>query len=177
MEWIQNVEEARMHVEEILKNEVDTEEAGIEMDAEKEQDILDCLDEGEDEDPLYHHLNPEGFLDNPCPINSNKLCKQLQLEEKEVLETRTQKLDGDQRKGVDMAIEFARDTIKASKHPNKAPKAPKLIITGGAGAGKSTVINVLSQWFHRILQKPGDDPDCPCIMKTATSGALVQQVC
>ena len=89
MEWIQNVEEARMHMEEILKNEVDTEEAGIEMDAEKEQDILDCLDEGEDEDPLYHHLNPEGFLDNPCPINSNKLCKQLQLEEKEVVETRT----------------------------------------------------------------------------------------
>ena len=171
MEWIQNVEEARMHVEEVLNNEMDTEEAGVAMDAEQEQDILDCADEGEEDDPLYQHLNPEGFLDNPCPMNNNQLCKQLQLEKTEILNNKTQQLDENQRKVVDIAIQFARDIVKASKWPNKSPKAPKLIITGGAGAGKSTVIDVLSQWFHRILQKPGDDPDCPFIIKTATTGA------
>jgi GTPase SAR1 family protein len=46
----------------------------------------------------------------------------------------------------------------------------KILITGGAGAGKSTVIHVLSQWLHRILQKPGDDPDSPYVIKTATTG-------
>ena len=107
MEWIQNVEEARMHVEELLKNEVDTEEVGVGMDAENEQDILDCADEGEEEDPLYHHLNPEGLLDNPCPINNTKLCKQLQLETTGILETKTQQLHEDQRMVVDIAIQFA----------------------------------------------------------------------
>ena len=98
MEWIQNVEEARLQVEKILTDEVDTEEAGKAMDAEKEQEILDCIEEGEEEDPMYQHLNPEGFLDNTCPMDSNKLCKQLQLEKIEVLERKTQQLDGDQRK-------------------------------------------------------------------------------
>ena len=141
------------------------------MDAENEQNILDCAEEGEEEDPLYQHINPEGFLHNPCPINNNQLCKQLQLDETEILNNKTQQLDEDQRRVVDIGIQFARDTVKSSKWPNKSPKAPKLIITGGAGAGKSTVINVVCQWFHRILQKPGDDPDCPFIIKTATTGA------
>ena len=49
MEWIENVEEARMYVEEALANEKDTIEVGNEMDAEKEQDILDFELEGEEE--------------------------------------------------------------------------------------------------------------------------------
>ena len=57
MEWISNVEEARVFVEETLANQVDTEEVGGEMDAEKELDILDCLEEGDEEDPIYEHLN------------------------------------------------------------------------------------------------------------------------
>ena len=128
MEWIQNVEEARIHVEETLKNEINEEITGVEMDAENEQDILDCQDQGEEEDPLYSHLNPEGFLEKPC--SNNRLCKQLQLEESEALITKTQLLDENQRKVLDIAIQFARDIVKASKCPNTAAEAPKLIITG-----------------------------------------------
>ena len=57
------------------------------------------------------------------------------------------------------------------KPPNVAPEAPKLVVTGGAGSGKSTVIEVIAQWVHRILQKPGDDPESPYVVKTATTGA------
>ena len=45
------------------------------------------------------------------------------------------------------------------------------MVTGGAGSGKSTVIEILCQWIHKILQKPGDDPNYPYVMKTATTGA------
>ena len=42
MEWLEEVEEARSNVEETLKNRENTEEAGIEMDAENEQEVDDC---------------------------------------------------------------------------------------------------------------------------------------
>ena len=172
MEWISNVEETRIFVEETMNNQVDTDAVGKEIDAEKELDIIDCLEEGDKEDPIYQHLNPDG-ISNPSSLETlgNKLCKQIQIEEMVVLLEKTQKLDEDQRNVLDIAIKFARDTVKASKSPSSAPLAPKLIITGGAGAGKSTLINVLSQWLVLILQKPGDDPESPYVVKTATTGA------
>ena len=42
---------------------------------------------------------------------------------------------------------------------------------GGAGAGKSTVIECLSQWVHRILIKAGDDQNSPYVLKAGTTGA------
>ena len=151
MEWIQNVEEARMYVEETLNNEVNTDETGNEVDAEKEHDILECLDQGDEDDPQYQHLNPDGLIENPFPnYFGNRICKQIQLKESEVLERKTKSLDKNQRKVQDIAIKYARDTVKACKNPNRAPEAPKLIVTGGAGAGKSTVINVVTQWIHKI---------------------------
>ena len=75
MEWISNVEEARVFVEETMANQVDTEEVGGEMDAEKELHILNCLEEGDKEDPVYEHLNPDGIADPPCiDTLGNKFC-------------------------------------------------------------------------------------------------------
>ena len=172
MEWLEDVEEARMYVEESLKNEIETEDTGIDLDAEKEQEIDDCEEEGDVEDPQYSHLNPDEFLKNHGASNIGvKITNQLILLESVILDEKTQRLDEWQRKVVDIGIQFARDTVKARKPPNRTPDAPRLVVTGGAGAGKSTVIEVLCQWVHRILQKQGDDPDCPHILKTATTGA------
>ena len=60
--------------------------------------------------------------------------------------------------------------MKARKEGNSHPKAPLLMVHGGAGAGKSTVIKILAQWSQKILQKEGDDIDCPCVIKTAFTG-------
>ena len=46
----------------------------------------------------------------------------------------------------------------------------------GAGSGKSTVINILKQWVHRILQTEGDCPDCPYVMVTAPTGTAAANV-
>ena len=155
-----------------MREQEDTEDAGNEMDAEKEQEIDDCEEEGIVEDPIYSHLNPEGILESPFAGNiGSTMTKKLIIQETEVLEDKTQKLDQWQRKVIDTGIKYARDTVKSRKAPNKAPSAPKLVVTGGAGSGKSTVIEILCQWIHKILQKPGDDPDCPHILKTATTGA------
>ena len=80
-------------------------------------------------------------------------------------------MDRNQRRTLDIGLKYARDIIKARNHENELPEAPCVIILGGAGSGKSTVINCLIQWVHKNLQKPGDEPQTPYILPTATTGA------
>ena len=53
MEWLEDVEEGRYFVEETMKNQIETGEIGEALDAENEQDIEDCEEEGIEADPLY----------------------------------------------------------------------------------------------------------------------------
>ena len=50
------------------------------------------------------------------------------------------------------------------------------MVHGGAGSGKSTVINAVAKWTHHILQRPGDDPDCPYVCISAYTGAAACNV-
>ena len=47
--------------------------------------------------------------------------------------------------------------VKARREGNSPPPATLLMVHGGAGAGKSTVIKVLAQLTQKILQKEGDE--------------------
>ena len=47
---------------------------------------------------------------------------------------------------------------------------------GGAGSGKSTVINVLKQWLHLILRKEGDNPELPYVIVVAPTGTAAANV-
>ena len=47
---------------------------------------------------------------------------------------------------------------------------------GGAGSGKSTVINILKQWMQFILESPGDSSDCPYILVTAPTGTAAANI-
>ena len=71
---------------------------------------------------------------------------------------------------------FSKDLVKSLNKKVKLPKPPKLLIHGGAGCGKSTVINVLKQWVHLILQRPGDNPDLPYVLVTAPTGTAASNV-
>ena len=66
---------------------------------------------------------------------------------------------------------YAKNLVKGQKKGNFVSSAPRVIVVGGAGSGKSTVIHVLTQWVHKTLRKSGDDPQCPYILNTATTGA------
>ena len=50
------------------------------------------------------------------------------------------------------------------------------MVHGGAGCGKTTVINVLKQWVHQILQRPGDHPDHPYVLVTAPTGTAAANI-
>jgi hypothetical protein len=50
------------------------------------------------------------------------------------------------------------------------------MVNGGAGSGKSSVINILKQWVHTILRKPGDNPNHPYVLVAAPTGTAAANV-
>ena len=142
MEWIEDVEEARYFVEEAMKNEVDLEETGENLDPEKHQEDIECDNEGLEDDEKYSHLDPEGLKDLDFPDTANWYRK-LELLDTATLETETRKLDRWQRKVLDNGILFSRSVKKFENGFNKVPTPENLVVIGGAGAGKSTVIKCL----------------------------------
>ena len=50
------------------------------------------------------------------------------------------------------------------------------MIQGGAGAGKSAVIDILAQRMDKILRKSGDNPDHPYIIKSAFTGTAAANI-
>ena len=166
MEWLEDVEEARFFVEEVSKNNLDLEETGENMDPEKQREDVECEMEGIEEDENYIHLDPEGLKDIVIP-NSANWCKKLVLLEEGDLMSKTCRLDKWQMKVVNRGIAFARDLKKFHNGFDRLPTSPTVVSIGGAGAGKSTVIECLTQWVHRILTKAGDDPNSPIILKSS----------
>ena len=64
----------------------------------------------------------------------------------------------------------------SQQRKNLPPSSLNVIVHGGAGTGKSTVINILKQWCHLILQQPGDDPDYPYVIVAAPTGTAAANV-
>ena len=145
-------------------------EVGDVLDAENKLENLDCAEEGIDADPMYEHLDRGDHSENEF-LPSNNWCKRIDLKDNEQLSMEAQNLDRYQRKTLDIGLKYAREVVKARNHDNELPEAPNVIVLGGAGSGKSTVINCLTQWVHKNLQKPGDEPQAPYILPTATTGA------
>ena len=50
------------------------------------------------------------------------------------------------------------------------------MVHGGAGAGKSTVINILAMYTQKILKQEGDNPDQPYVIKTAFTGCAASNI-
>ena len=166
MEWMEDVEEARYFVEEVMKNDVDVQEIGEEIDAGKEQNDIDCDLEGIEDDEKYIHLDTEGLKELNFPTSGNWFRK-LELMDIKELEQQTCRLDEWQRKVIDVGLKF----VKGLKKMSYSQKPENVVVIGGAGSGKSTVIECLAQWCQRYLLKSGDDPNSPYILKAATTGA------
>ena len=53
---------------------------------------------------------------------------------------------------------------------------PLLVVQGGAGSGKSSVIECMSQHMEKILRSPGDNPNHPYILKCAFTGTAAANI-
>ena len=174
-EHLESVIESRMQVEETLKllrAEELLGDAGRRLDPTGEQDNEDCNTE-EVDDPTFAFVNPD-FLDLP-PEGSpkepvyEKMFKPVVIENNLVELTR--RMDKDQMLVLNKIIEYCYALVQTANFNTPRPTPPRLMVHGGAGAGKSSVIAVISMWVQKILQKPGDDPLHPYVLKVAPTGA------
>ena len=169
MEHLEHVEEAREYVEK--SNKLDLEETGAELDPDHEQEE-DELEDGEVEHPEYEHLNPGE------EEQARDLCiyRKIDVPEWNELKETTLGLDPWQRRVVDEAVKFARDIIKSENPVNRRPNPPHLMVHGGAGSGKTTVIRAVVSHVERILRKDGDESGLPYIIKCAPTGAAASLI-
>ena len=88
----------------------------------------------------------------------------------------TKNMDEDQKMVLDKAVHFAIKIKKYRKNKNSPVAPPPLVVQGGAGFGKSTVYNTVSQHVEMMLREAGDDPDHPYILKLAYIQVQRQQI-
>ena len=174
MEHLEAVEEARYYVDEMVK-ELALEKTSIALDPANDQDNIECKDEGHENHPHYDHIDPDQLeIHDSLPVIS--LYKKIALLPILELQENTRALDAYQRMVIDIGIKYAKDLVKCRKDGNKPPIAPLLIVSGGAGSGKSTVITILAQWIQLILQKEGDHTAKPCVIKTSFTGTAASNI-
>jgi hypothetical protein len=177
MEHLESVEEARYNLQEAEKK-LDLERIGMILDSTLHQDNAECQEEGLEEHPDYLHLDPEdmGMVDEENAQQARSTYKAIEIPDGDVLRMATRTLDEQQQMVLDIGIKYAKDIVKARKDGNAVPEPPMLMVHGGAGAGKSTVINLLAPWVQSILLKAGDDPDCPYVIKCAFTGTAAANI-
>ena len=102
--------------------------------------------------------------------------KQIEIPDDEELKKRTRRLDKWQKEVLNLGIRFAKDIVKGRRHGNPPAKPVLVMVHGGAGAGKSSVIDVLAPWTQKILQQEGDGIECPCVIKAAFTGTAASNI-
>ena len=176
MEFLEGVQEARYYVEQ-AKKELDLEETEERLDAMGVQDNEDCDELGEQEHPDYQHcVAGDGeFGEDQAPARS--MFRSIDIPNDDELKQKMRSLDPYQKEVVNIGIKYFKDVVKARDNPgNPHPEAPLVMVHGGAGAGKSTSINVLAMFGEKILRKEGDSLSQPYIMKTAFTGCAAANI-
>ena len=177
MPFSQGVETARHYVQQAMNEESKTKSnVGDHLDPELEKEKLENEDGEELPHPDYVQINPDDLDMENNMTQIRKLIRTIELKSADDMLKDARNLDRFQKVVLHIAIKFVQDLKLARKGKIPFPMAPLLMVHGGAGSGKSTVIHVMSQYIHKILQKEGDDPDCPYILLAAFTGAAASNI-
>ena len=123
--------------------------------------IEDCQESEEIPHPDFIQLNPDQLeMDNNVK-QVKRTFRNIEIKTADERLEEARQLDQFQKKALTVAVDFAVDIIISRKGKIPYPKAPFMMVHGGAGSGKSTLINFISQHVHHILRRDGDDPECP----------------
>ena len=81
------------------------------------------------------------------------------------------KMMSGKRVALNVIIKYCRELAMMRRTGNWKPvKAPLLTIIGGAGTGKSMLINTISLWIQKLLSSSGDDISSPYLIRAAPTG-------
>lgn len=148
MPHLDTVIEAREQAEQFISN------IGDDLDGNKKQENEEAMEEGEQEHPDMAVKHPSGlFSDDHDSTSGDQTFRRIDLQNDNELHSKIKTLDIDQRAVLDKGLQFARQYQRARKHGDPWPTPPLLIVHGGAGSGKSHIIDVLSQMLNKNIQK------------------------
>ena len=180
MPFLESVEEAQLMYEQSKDDEEDVlDDIGAELDPENEQEVGEVEDEGILEHPEYAHLDPDEVDDNAGGNDDGKFAfKTINIPDPDVQLHQARKLDCWQKEVLRLGVGYCRQIVKYRRngHEDEKPVPPLVMVHGGAGSGKSTVIHLLSVMMQKILQQPGDDPTHPCVLLTSFTGAAAANI-
>ena len=177
MPFAQGVETAKHFVEEAKKIDKNAAKSVTDdLDPQLEQEILECQD-GEDLfHPDFSHLNPDELDFKNDLTQVKKSIRNIEIKTSDEILEESPNLDKFQKMVLHVAIKFAQHLRMSRKGKIASPEGPLMMVHGGAGSGKSTVINVISQYIHKILRKDGDDPDCHYVLLAAFTGSAASNI-
>ena len=180
MEHLQGVDEARMYVESTQK-ELNLKTIGGDLDSylEQENDMDDRDYDVPDE--RFEFLDSDNSnlkLDTcsktvPTPVYES-MFRPIFVPDN--INEKTRKLDPDQRLVLNKVIEYCYRLVQCRKYKTSLPQPLLLMVHGGAGAGKSSLIRLIAEWVQKIMEKPGDHPFHPYIIKTAPTGTAANLI-
>ena len=116
-------------------------------------------------------MDPDNFDLQENANKSKRTFRSIEMKTLDEILEEARYLDKFQKKVLHIALKYAQDIKIYSKGKSPNPQAPLLMVHGGAGSGKSALINVISQYVHHIMRRDGDDPDCPYVLLSACTGA------
>ena len=165
---------------EMVENfEYDINEIGVTVDVDGEQAV--DPDEVAELAEEYRGLDPDGFEVNQdqSDIRSNPIpfFRAPPVLDMDTLVEKTRKLVWEQMLVLQIVISYCRDLAMIHKTGRPMPvEPPLLIVHGGAGTGKSMLINLLSLWVQKILTVSGDDPCSPYLILAAPTGMAASNI-
>jgi DNA replication protein DnaC len=177
MPYTDGVEEARHYVQEAMNEERTTvNDIGDELDPEQEKEIMECDDGEEILHPDFVQVNPDEMEFENNVKQVKRTLRRIEVKTADEILKEARNLDACQKRALHVALNFAQDVIISRKGKIPYPGAPFMMVHGGAGSGKSTLINVISQHFHHIMLRDGDDLDCPYVLLSAYTGTAAANV-
>ena len=178
MPFTQGVEEARHYVQQAMEdNPQKSNTIGDELDVEMEKEIQECEDfVGNDDHPDFIHLNPDEFEVDSNIAQVRKSFREIEIRTADEILREARGLDEYQKKGLNIIVDYIQDILISRKGKLPFPAAPLLIVNGGAGSGKSTLISAISQYAHYTLRRDGDDPNCPNVLLGAYTGGAASNI-
>ncbi len=168
-----NIEEARATVQNLPDQRVH--HIGDTIDPTNEQENADLITEGfvEDDDfaardPGDDFKTPQSYFSDTC----SEKFRRIDISNKSNMLKSARSLDKEQRLAFDCIIKYAKQLRASMSNPSIRRPAPPLIkVHGGAGCGKSKLIQDMSSWAEYWLRYGGNrDPGHPFVVKVAPTG-------
>jgi hypothetical protein len=161
-----NISLARELIAQQAKNSI-----GEQLDANNEQQNEDDEREGTTQNPNYRHLDQDFPEEDNTNLPERSKYKPIDITNIDFMLQSARQLSRDQRVAFNLVLNFCKSLIKHAKNPEHPIDPPLLMIHGGAGTGKSKLIQDICKWAeHTLTTQSNRTLQQPYIIRVALTG-------